>query len=80
MDQRVPDADLDATVAQWCAQLLTHSPQAMRLTKISIDAAGDLALPSVRQGFAALTPLYATDEFHEGTRAFLERRPPRFRR
>lgn len=76
----VPDGELDATVDEWCATLLGHSPQAMRLTKASIDAAGDLALPSVRQGFAALTPLYGTEEFHEGTRAFLERRPPRFRK
>lgn len=75
----VPDAELDAVVAQWCTTLLGHSPQAMRLTKASIDSAADLALPSVRQGFEALTGFYGTAEFHEGTTAFLERRRPRFR-
>lgn len=75
----VPDDELDATVAQWCATLLGNSPQAMRLTKASVDSAADLALPSVRQGFAALTGFYGTPEFHEGTTAFLERRAPRFR-
>lgn len=75
----VPDDELDATVAEWCATLLGHSPQAMRLTKASLDGAADLALPSVRQGFEALTGFYGTAEFHEGTTAFLERRPPHFR-
>lgn len=80
INRAVPDASLDDVVAQWCAKLLAHSPQALRLTKISIDGPGDLTLPSVRHGFEALTQMYGTEEFHEGTAAFLERRPPRFRR
>lgn len=75
----VPDEQLDTTVAEWCTTLLGHSPQAMRLTKASLDGAADLALPSVRQGFEALTGFYGTAEFHEGTTAFLERRSPHFR-
>lgn len=75
----VPDDDLDAVVEEWCTTLLGHSPQAMRLTKASVDSAADLALPSVRQGFETRTGFYGTAEFHEGTTAFLERRPPRFR-
>ncbi len=50
----------------------------MRLTKVSIDADLDLSLASVRQGFEALTYIYGTDEFHEGTTAFLEHREPHF--
>ncbi|MGD0062378.1 MAG: hypothetical protein ABSB76_02950 [Streptosporangiaceae bacterium] len=50
----------------------------MRLTKVSLNADGDLALASVRQGFETLTHIYGTAEFHEGTSAFLERRAPRF--
>jgi len=76
----VPDDQLDATVADWCARLSERSPQAMRLTKVSLDADGDLALTSVRHGFETLTHIYGTAEFHEGTSAFLERRPPRFHR
>jgi naphthoate synthase/2-ketocyclohexanecarboxyl-CoA hydrolase len=79
INRAVPDDQLDATVQDWCARLLKRSPQAMRLTKISIDADGDRTLPSVRHGFEVLTHIYGTDEFHEGTTAFLERRPPRFR-
>lgn len=80
INRAVPDADLDAVVADWCSKLLAHSPQALRLTKMSIDVDGDLVLPSVRHGFEALTQMYGTAEFHEGTAAFLERRPPHFRR
>jgi 1,4-dihydroxy-2-naphthoyl-CoA synthase len=80
INRAVPDDELDAVVADWCTKLLAHSPQALRLTKMSIDVPGDLALPSVRHGFETLTQMYGTAEFHEGTSAFLERRPPRFRR
>ena len=76
----VPDGTLDAATEQWCAKLLDSSPQSMRLSKISINGAGDLALSSVRQGFETLTYMHDTAEFHEGTAAFLAKRPARFRR
>ena len=79
INRAVPDAELDALVDDWCARLLERSPQAMRLTKISLDYPGDLAMPSVRHGFETLTGNYGTEEFHEGTTAFLQRRAPRFR-
>jgi naphthoate synthase/2-ketocyclohexanecarboxyl-CoA hydrolase len=66
-------------MAGWCERLLGHSPQAMRLSKVSLNHDGDSALGSVRHGFETLTHLYGTAEFHEGTTAFLERRDPRFR-
>jgi dihydroxynaphthoic acid synthetase len=78
INRAVPDEDLDAVVSRWCARLIGHSPQAMRLTKVSIDADLDMSLASVRQGFETLTYIYGTDEFHEGTNAFLERRQPQF--
>ena len=80
INEAVPDDELDATVASWCETLLGHSPQAMALSKLSMNADTDEALHSVRQGFEALTYIYGTEEFHEGTAAFLERRAPRFRR
>ena len=76
----VPDAELDAATAAWCTTLLGHSPQALRLSKISLNAEVDQALYSVRAGFESITHMYETPEFHEGTAAFLERRAPRFRR
>lgn len=38
----------------------------------------DMMLHSVRQGFETLSYIHDTDEFHEGTAAFLEKRPPKF--
>jgi naphthoate synthase/2-ketocyclohexanecarboxyl-CoA hydrolase len=78
INRAVPDESLDAVVGQWCARLAGHSPQAMRLTKVSIDTDLDMSLASVRHGFEALNYIYGTDEFHEGTAAFLERREPQF--
>jgi 1,4-dihydroxy-2-naphthoyl-CoA synthase len=78
INESVPDDNLDGCVSEWCERLAGQSPQAMRLTKLSVDSDGDLTLASVRQGFETLTHIYGTPEFHEGTRAFLERRPPRF--
>ena len=45
---------------------------------MSIDSDLDLSLASVRQGFETLSYIYGTDEFHEGTTAFLGHRNPRF--
>ena len=75
----VPDEDLDVVVDEWCKALLSHSGQALRLTKVSMNAEADRALSSVRHGFEALTLMYGTAEFHEGTTAFLEHRLPNFR-
>jgi dihydroxynaphthoic acid synthetase len=79
INRAVPDDQLDDFVTDWARRLLGHSPQSMRLTKVSINADTDPLLASVRQSFEALTYVYGTAEFHEGTAAFLEKRPPRFR-
>lgn len=79
INRAVPEAELDAVVADWCGKLLSRSPQALRLTKMSVDYQADLLVPTVRQGFEVLTYMYETPEFHEGTAAFLEKRRPSFR-
>jgi naphthoate synthase/2-ketocyclohexanecarboxyl-CoA hydrolase len=79
INAQVPDAELESSVREWCETLLSNSPQAMRLSKVSINFEGDAALPSVRHGWETLHHFYDTDEFHEGTSAFLERRKPNFR-
>jgi dihydroxynaphthoic acid synthetase len=75
----VPEAELDDFVDGWCRRLLAASPQALRLTKLSVDYQADLLAPSVRHGLEALTQMYGSAEFHEGTSAFLENRDPDFR-
>ena len=78
INEVVEDDQLDATVQDWCTRLLGSSPQSLRLTKISMNQASDMMLHSVRQGFETLSYIHETDEFHEGTAAFLEKRSPRF--
>jgi naphthoate synthase/2-ketocyclohexanecarboxyl-CoA hydrolase len=79
INRAVPDDQLDDFVSGWARRLLGHSPQSLRLTKTSINADTDPVLASVRQSFEALSYVYGTPEFHEGTAAFLEKRRPRFR-
>jgi naphthoate synthase/2-ketocyclohexanecarboxyl-CoA hydrolase len=79
INRAVPDDELDALVATWCNNLLASSPQALRLTKVSVDFQADQMIPSVRHGFEVLAQMYGTAEFHEGTSAYLENRPPDFR-
>lgn len=78
INEVVEDDKLDATVQEWCQRLLGSSPQSLRLSKVSMNLMSDMMLHSVRQGFETLAYIHETDEFHEGTAAFLQKRPPGF--
>ncbi|HZQ28192.1 MAG TPA: enoyl-CoA hydratase-related protein [Acidimicrobiales bacterium] len=75
----VPKEELDAAVAEWCERLLTMSPTALRLAKMAINQGSDQAFAAVTQGMELITFFHDTDESREGMRAFLEKRPPKFR-
>jgi naphthoate synthase/2-ketocyclohexanecarboxyl-CoA hydrolase len=79
INRSVPEDSLDELVDGWCQTLLSRSPQSLRLTKFSIDYESDKLWPSVRSGFEVLNYIHGTDEFHEGTTAFLQKREPNFR-
>ena len=78
INEVVDEDKLDATVQEWCDRLLASSPQSLRLSKVSMNLMSDQMLHSVRQGFETLAYIHETEEFHEGTAAYLEKRPPRF--
>ena len=78
INEVVDDDKLDATVDEWCQRLIASSPQSLRLSKVSMNQMSDMMLNSVRQGFETLSYIHDTVEFHEGTAAFLEKRPPKF--
>src|SRR5881296_3879781 len=76
----VPAAELRAETERWCRELLEKSPTALKLAKQSFNADTEHIGGITEMGFAALELYYQTEEAMEGRNAFLEKRPPRFRR
>jgi 2-ketocyclohexanecarboxyl-CoA hydrolase len=71
---------LDAEVATWCREILALSPTAIAIAKRSFNADSENIRGIGALGFESLALYYGSDEAKEGTRAFLEKRPPNFRR
>jgi 1,4-dihydroxy-2-naphthoyl-CoA synthase len=76
----VPEDRLDAEVDQWAAELLAKSPQSLRVGKVALSYLFDLQMPAIQHGLELTGWLVTSDEMQEGAAAFLERRPPDFRR
>jgi 2-ketocyclohexanecarboxyl-CoA hydrolase len=75
----VADEDLDAEVAEWAAELLSKSPQSLRIGKMSLSYLFDLQWPALQHGAELTGWLVNSPEMTEGARAFMEKRPPNFR-
>jgi naphthoate synthase/2-ketocyclohexanecarboxyl-CoA hydrolase len=76
----VPGDELDDAVTAWTDRLLTMSPQALRVAKLSLNFETDQLWASVQHGQQMINFIHGTEEFHEGTQAFLEKRPANFDR
>jgi len=76
----VPEGELDQEIDRWCKELLERSPTAIAIAKRSFNADTDHIKGIGNLGIEALALYYRTDESKEGVRAFLERRPPEFRK
>ena len=77
----VPDAELEAAAREIVDEMLATSPLGLRLSKECLNASLDaasleqvIAMEDRNQILCAQTP-----DFGEGVRAFLEKRPPRWR-
>lgn len=79
---RVVSGDrLRATVDELVAAILASGPEAIRLQKELIVRWRETDLATaVRYGINAFATAYASDEPREGMNAYLEKRPPNFRR
>jgi len=79
VERVTPAATLDSFVTAYAAKLLTKSPRAHARALDAVIAGGEMALPEALRFEASLFGLcFATDDMREGTRAFIEKRKPRF--
>lgn len=76
----VPLNRLEEETVSWCRRILEHSPLALRCLKagLNADCDGEAGLQELA-GNATLL-FYMTEEAQEGRNAFLEKRPPDFRK
>jgi naphthoate synthase len=76
----VPLADLEAEGIRWADEIVEKSPTAIRFLKRAFNADAD-GLAGLQELAGDATMLfYSTEEAHEGSRAFLEKRKPDFGR
>jgi naphthoate synthase len=80
VNQVVPADQLRDEVRVWADDMLALSPTALRFLKQSFNADTEHIAGLTEVAFSALELYYATDEAKEGRNAFMEKRPPRFRR
>lgn len=76
----VPHDQLESAVDEWCGEILDRSAQSLRIAKTSMNAYTDLLYSSYIQGLEMLSLTYGNDENLEGVHAFLEKRPPNYRK
>lgn len=76
----VPHDQLDAEVEKWAAEIMAKSPTAIAIAKRSFNADSENIRAIGQLGFESLALFYDTDESKEGVNAFLEKRPPEFRK
>ncbi len=71
---------LEETTVQWCREILQHSPLALRCLKTALNADCDGQMGLLDFAGNATLLYYLTEEAQEGKEAFLEKRPPDFRK
>jgi naphthoate synthase len=74
----VPVDQLEAVTVQWCREMLALSPMALRLLKVSMNAALDGQAGLQQLAGDATLLYYMSEEGTEGKNAFLEKRQPDF--
>ncbi|HEX9644224.1 MAG TPA: 1,4-dihydroxy-2-naphthoyl-CoA synthase [Acidimicrobiia bacterium] len=76
----VPLAELEVVTMEWCREMLSMSPLALRMVKASMNAADD-GMAGIQQLAGDSTLLfYLTEEAQEGRDAYVEKRRPEFER
>jgi naphthoate synthase/2-ketocyclohexanecarboxyl-CoA hydrolase len=76
----VPHAELYDEVDRWCQTLLDKSPRSLRIAKILMNHGSDAEYNTYIAGSEMLAMTYGDEENLEGVHAFLEKRPPDYRK
>jgi naphthoate synthase len=76
----VPLAELEAETVRWCREMLALSPIALRCLKAALNADCDGQTGLQELAGNATLLFYLTEEGKEGRQAFLEKRPPDFKK
>jgi len=74
----VPLDQLEDEVVQWAHEMMQHSPMALRMIKLGLNAELDGQAGLQELAGNATLLYYLTDEAQEGKHAFLEKRKPDF--
>ena len=76
----VPLSKLEDTVMDWCQMMQQRSPLALRMIKRSLNAELDGQHGLMQLAGDATLMYYLMEEAQEGKQAFLEKRPPNFKK
>jgi naphthoate synthase/2-ketocyclohexanecarboxyl-CoA hydrolase len=76
----VPREELMTAAREWADEILDKSPQSLRIAKTSLNFESDLLYASYQHGIEMLALTYGNEENLEGVNAFLEKRPPDYRK
>ncbi len=74
----VPLAQLETETLQWCREMLSHSPLALRCLKSALNADCDGQIGLLDFAGNATLLYYLSEEAKEGKTAYLEKRKPNF--
>jgi naphthoate synthase len=72
----VPLKELEDTTVEWCKKIMKHSPIALRMIKVGLNAELDGQAGIQELAGNATMLYYMTEEAQEGKNAFLEKRDP----
>lgn len=76
----VPLEKLEEETISWCKQMLQHSPLALRCLKAALNADCDGQMGLLDLAGNATLLYYMSEEAQEGRNAYVEKRPPNFRK